>query len=128
MNKPNFFAGAYDVSPEHPSDWSVVPVLGMSEKSSLSGKLLRDVAWRKYQYILTWDAMSKDDFDDLEELFNYSYDSGTEITFTYGKWSWSSSGVQVLGTISDRVRTAGSGADVYYSKVTITLTEVEKRT
>lgn len=127
MLKPRFQCGTYDVIPEHPSDWEVRPILGISEKTSLDGSHLRDVAWRKYEYVLTWDAMSKTDYDNLEQLFNYHYDSGTNITFTYEKWSQSASGVSVVGKMSDRKRAGGSGNTMFYSKVEIVLTEVTKR-
>jgi len=127
ISKPRFQCGSYDVSPEHPSDWEVRPLLGISEKTSLSGSHLRDVSWRKYEYVLNWDAMSKSDYDDLEELFNYHYDNGAAITFTYTKWPQSSSGISVAGNLSERKRAGGSGNTLFYSKVDIVLTEIQKR-
>ena len=128
MLEPQFVCGAYDVSPEHPSDWVIRPLHGTSEKVSLDGTSLKDIAWRKYEYVLIWDAMSVDDYDDLEELFNHHADEGTDITFTYGKWPQSASGVTVVGKMSDRARAGGSGNTLYYSKVVITLTELASRT
>lgn len=127
MTKPRFQCGAYDVSPEHPSDWTVKPLLAISEKDSLDGSRLKDVLWRKYEYVLVWDAMSKTDYDNLETLFNYSHDTPANITFTYPKWSQSASGATVVGRLSDRGRAGGSGSSIFYSKVTIVLTEISKR-
>lgn len=127
LAKPRFQCGSYDVSPEHPSDWEVENVVGDSETTSLGGTTLRDIAWRKYQYTLKWDAINNEDYDDLEELFNHYYDTGEPITFTYQKWPQSYSGVLVMGNMSKRGKVAGSGREFFYSDVTITLTEINPR-
>lgn len=125
LTKPRFQCGAYDVSPENPSDWSVSEDIGINSQTTLGGELREDMTYRKYVYQLTWDAMSVDDYDDLLEIVQYSLDNGLPITFTWGKFPSSTSGVGVRVRMGARDRRGGSGSTGYYSTVTIVITEVE---
>lgn len=127
MNKPLFVSGSYSSQPEHPSDWQVNNPTGENVMETLGGTRVVDTAYRKYEYVLIWDAMSKVDYDDLEETINYHIDTPATLTFTYPKWPWSNSGVSVIARLSPRGHALGSGYTQFYSKVTITLTEVSAR-
>ena len=125
--KPNFVCGAYNVSPEHPSSWEIPALAGIAKNTTLDGTDVKDVAWRKFEYRLTWEAMSKEDFEDLEELINNHLDNGTDITFTYAKFPNTDSSVLVQCDPLSRSGVAGSGSTFYYQEVTLTLTEVSGR-
>lgn len=127
MLKPRFVCGAYDVSPEHPSDWEIENLVEKDEQTTLGGELTIDVVHRKYIYTLSWEAMSVGDFDDMEELINYSLDNDLDITFTYPKWPQVVSGATVRIDMPRRVRRGGSGSTAYYSTVILNLKEVSKR-
>lgn len=127
MDKPRFQTSSYDFSPEHPSDWQVDPLIGENVQTTLSGEGVVDTSYRKYQYVLTWEAMSKSDYDSLEEVINDHIDNAAALTFTYVKWPQSTSGVSVIGRLSSRKRAGGSGNTAFYSQVTVTLTEVSAR-
>lgn len=127
MNKPSFSAGIYSVTPEHPSNWYIKQMQGVSRNTTLDGTDTKDLSWRKYQYTLMWDAMSKADFEALEELINYHLDSGTDISFDYEKFPKTTSVIPVHIEPLDRVMVAGSGSTFYYQNVYITITEVNSR-
>jgi len=128
MNKPLLVCSTYTAQPEHPSDWKVEQVVGENVSLTLDGTSVADRFYRKHKYILQWDAMSKEDYDDLSDLINYHLDNNTDITFTYEKWgALASSGVDCIGKLSARGFRAGSGSSYYYSSVTLELTEISKR-
>lgn len=127
MNRPNFVCSTYNVTVEHPSDWTVNRVVNKSVQTSLGGTQMEDMYYRKYSYVLRWDAMIDSEYDDLEELINYSIDNDANITFTYRKWSQSLSGIAVRAILPARKKKAGSGEDNYYSSVELYLTEVSAR-
>ena len=127
MDKPNFVCGAYDVSPEHSSDWEINNLIEKDEQTTLGGELTTDMVYRKYVYTLSWDAMSVGDYDDLEELINYSLDNDLDVTFTYAKFPSTVSGVTVRIDMPRRTRRGGSGATSYYSSVNLILKEVSKQ-
>lgn len=127
LNKPRFQCGTYDITPEHPSDWSVSEDIGMNSLTTLGGELRQDITYRKYVYELTWDAITVDDFDDLLELVQYSLDNGIPIVFTYEKFPSSYTGVGTRVSVSKRSRRGGSGSTGYYSTVTLVITEVSAR-
>jgi hypothetical protein len=124
MNRPNFVCGSYDVSPEHPSDWEVQNIVEKNSQTTLAGTLVEDILYRKYKYKLDWDAMTCDDYEDLEELVNYSIDNNLPVTFTYGKWDSSRYGVSCRLDLGYRIRRGGSGTTGYYSTVSLIITEV----
>lgn len=127
MNKPNLVCGSYNVSPEHPSDWDVPAASAIAKNTSLGGTDLKDTMWRKYTYVLSWEAMSLTDFENLEDLINYHNDSGTPISFVYEKFRQSSTIQLVHADPLTRKRTGGSGKVLYYQNVTLTLVEVNPR-
>jgi hypothetical protein len=127
MNKPNFQCGAQNVTVEHPVTWTVEPIHSVVNNVTLDGTHLKDTLWRKYKYTLKWDAMSNDEYDDLEALVNEHVDSNLPVTFTYEKWSQASSGVSCVMEISSRDFRGGSGNTTYYSQVSVILTELEAR-
>jgi hypothetical protein len=61
------------------------------------------------------------------EIYNKHLDDSEDITFTYGKWSVASAGVVCKMLVSGRGFVAGDGDTLYYSKVSIVLTEVNPR-
>lgn len=128
MIKPNFVCGSFIVNPEHPSDWSIVTPKAIARHTSLNGTENKDTMWRKYEYSLVYRAMSKDDFEALQELINYHNDSGEHILFTYEKWPESTIPVEVNCDPMTRNRAAGSGKLLYYQGVTLVLTEAYPRT
>ena len=127
MTKPRFVCSTYDVSPEHPSDWEFNIIEGKSNDTTLDGTIVKDLAWYKFGYVLTWEAMSVEDFDDLIELYLYHQVNGSDLTFTYDKFPQSESGVKVSMEMPSRSRTGGSGNTNYYSQVKINLVEIAKR-
>lgn len=127
MNRPTFVCGSYNVSPEHPSDWEIKNIVEKDSQTTLGGNLIEDILYRKYQYILDWDAMSCEDYENLEELVNYSVDNNLPVTFTYIKWQNSRDGVQCRLDLNYRKRRGGSGVTGYYSEVSLVITEVEAR-
>lgn len=126
MNKPLFVCGNLSKQPEHPSDWSVQALHGIAQRRTLDGTEVKDLTWRKYQYTLTWDAMSISDYEAMLQLVNKHNDEGLPITFTYGKFASSSSGVEVFVEPLSRARRGGSGS-TYYQNVTIVLVEKNSR-
>ena len=127
MLKPRFVCGAYDVSPEHPSDWEIENLVVKDEQTTLGGELTADVLYRKHIYTLSWDAMSVGDYDDIKELVDYALDNDLDITFTYPKFPPTVSGVVVRIDMPKRTRKGGSGSTSYYSSVVLVLKEVSKR-
>lgn len=127
LSAPRFVCGPYTVTPEHPAHWVRKNLVGESVVRTINGKELVDVVHRKYEYALVWDAMSKTDFDSLEELFNYHKDSSVPVSFLYYKWSSSASPVDCVMSMGDQGFVAGDGNALYYSSMTIVLTEITKR-
>jgi hypothetical protein len=127
MNKPLFTCGALTAQPEHPSDWSVKVDSAIVESTTLGGTSLKDVMYRKYSYILKWEAMSKTDYQNLQALINYHNDTGTSINFVYTKWAESSVVREVVADLLERDRMMGSGSVTYYQTVTLTLKEKNSR-
>lgn len=127
MDRPSFTTINYSCSPEHPSDWQVDPLIGESVQTTLSGNEVVDTSYRKYRYVLKWEAMSKADYDALEQVINDHIDNSNPLEFVYVKWLQSTSGTNVIGRLSSRQRAGGSGNTQFYSQVTLTLTEVEPR-
>lgn len=127
MNKPQLTKGVTTITlGEHPSDWTVNNIVGDNTQTSLYGTDFIDVNYRKYEYVLTWDAMWSTDYEALEDMINDAIDDGSSLTFTYPKFPSSSSGVEVVARLSSRDRAGGSG-ESYYSKVVLTLKEVNKQ-
>lgn len=128
MTKPTFeCVGTTTVQPEHPSDWSVESIIGKAQSRTLDGTEVKDLTWRKYEYVLTWDAMSLTDFEALAALIEFHNDNGLSILFTYDKFASSISGVEVFADPLTRKRKGGSGASQYYQNVELRLTEVNSR-
>lgn len=120
MTRPRVICGPHNVQMQHPSDWQIPVVQGGVTVESLNGTLLKDVPWRKYQYVLIFEGMDRADFEDLEDLVNYANDFGVAIQFTYDRWRQSQSGVFVQADLIGRDFVAGC-----YQKVTLTLTELD---
>jgi hypothetical protein len=127
MNRPLLVCGSLSASPEHPSDWSIDVQSSISQNTTLNGTVTKDVMYRKYIYVLTWEAMSKTDFDELNTLINYHNDNSQNILFTYTKWAQSATVREVVSLPLERSMRAGSGSSNYYQSVTLTLIEVNKR-
>lgn len=128
MNKPRFVVDTYDVSIEHPSDWSIERKVVKSSQETLSGSLTEDVFYRKYIYTLKWSAMSVSDFDDILEVVNYCDDNDLTLTFIYDKFPQTDgAGTNVRVDLNRRDRTGGSGVTNYLSNVEIVMTEVGSR-
>jgi len=108
----------------HPSSGSYIePIWISADNITLGGKTRREVMARKYRYTLNYDVMDTDTYDALETVVN----GLVAITFTYAKWTQSTAGVSVLADLSSREPVAGTGSTGYWSKVTLTLTEVSSR-
>lgn len=101
----------------------IEPIWIEAKNTTLAGKTRQDVMARKYRYILFYEVMSVSRYNALEAIAN----GLVAVTFTYGKWPQSESGVSVLVEISARELVAGAGANTYWSSVTVTLTEVNSR-
>jgi len=127
MNKPQFICGNLTVNPEHPSNWSVQAIHGTAQTRTLDGTEVKDLTWRKYEYTLTWEAMSLADFEALEQLVNKHNDETTTMTFEYAKFTSASSPVEVFCEPLDRTRKGGQGNTQYYQNVVIKLIEVNSR-
>lgn len=127
MNSPKFIAGSYTVQPEHPNGWSVNPIGGYVKNITLGGTQVKDVMYRKYEYILSWDSMHKDDFELLQQLVNYHNDEGENILFSYNKFESTTSPIECHCDLLERSFASGSGSSDYYQSVTMTLTEVSSR-
>jgi hypothetical protein len=126
MNNPTLQFGATTITLPMPSDWSVKPIVGENQQTSIGGADFVDVAYRKYEFELIWDAIWSTDYDTLEDLINDAIDAGDTVWFDFDKFPQSSDGVDVIARLSARDRTGGSGQS-YYSKVVLTLREVEAR-
>lgn len=122
MGKPNLVCQNLNVTTEHPQNWSIPPVSGGVEVESLNGSTLKDIPWRKYQYVLSWEAMSKDDFEDLEDLINLHSDFGLSIAFHYERWRQTDTTIYCSGKLLARSFAAGC-----YQEVELTLTELDSR-
>lgn len=127
MQEPRFVCGDLNYTIEHPSSWKISPIVGKLEETTLGGNQVKDISYRKYKYDLVWDAMSKEDYDKLEAIYNWHLDTNINVTFTYAKWSQASAGIDCIMALSPREFVAGSGDTFYYSKVTVSLIEEVKR-
>jgi len=106
-----------------PDEAIIVPIWVSAENTTLGGKTRRDVMARKYQYTFKWKYMNDTDYTALETVIN----TLVAATFTYGKWPQSTSGVDCLGTLSQRKLEVGVGDSSFFSSVTLTLIEEENR-
>lgn len=127
MNKPQFVCNGNTVEVEHPSNWGVQAIHGTAQTRTLDGTEVKDLTWRKYEYSLTWDAMSLADFEALEQLINVHNDETKPITFEYAKFTSANSPVEVFIEPLDRTRRGGQGNTQYYQNVTLKLIEVNSR-
>jgi hypothetical protein len=128
LNYPKFQVGSYNVDIEHPSNWSLKHVTGENMKNTLGGQTMTDILYRKYEYSLKYDAMSKTDYDNLLLVMNYALDNDAEILFTYNKWTQTQEGVYVNMRLSDRGFRGGQGNVLFYSGISVELIEIYSRT
>jgi hypothetical protein len=106
-----------------PSEASIIPLWQSCENVTIGGINKRGVRERKYQYTMKWKHISVIDYDNLESEIN-----GLEPKlFTYQKWPQSTNGILCFGVLSPRRLEYGTGDSMYWSSVTLTLTEVESR-
>ena len=110
---------------ENPSGWQVKPIIGRSESLSLDGSTLNDFSYRKFEYELKWDAISKEEYEKLEELYVFHLDESKDVFFQWDKLPRTEVGVTCKMKLSARGFVAGSGNELFYSQVTLLLTEVE---
>jgi hypothetical protein len=122
---PLLQVGAVIVALENPSSWSVEQIMGDTELTTLSGKTLTQVSYRKYKFILEWEAIFTDKYNTLEGQVNSAIDQGLSCLFTWVKWPQSSSGVTVKARLSVREKVAGAGT-TYYSGVKLVLTQISR--
>jgi hypothetical protein len=106
-----------------PDAATISPIWISAENLTLGGKTRRDVMARKYQYTMSWNYMSVNDYNALETVIN----ALSSATFTYAKWPQSTSGVSCLGKLADRKLVYGVGDTSFYSNVTLTLIEENSR-
>ena len=119
ISRPTFGAATMPF----PDETTIDPIWVSAENTTLGGKTRRDVMARKYQYTFKWKYMNDTDYTALETVIN----ALVAATFTYGKWSQSASGVDCLGTLSQRKLELGVGDSSFFSSVTLTLIEEENR-
>lgn len=100
-------------------------LIDKSSVETINNRTAWDARSKKYQYVLTWDFITVDDYDDLETLVN----NFEALTFIWNKYDITKSpGVSVLATLSNRIPvTAGTQITGFYSNVSLTLIEVNKR-
>jgi len=108
-----------------PTDSTRDYILLKAEATTIGGKTRWDVFGRKYTYKLNYDFVSVSDYESMETLVN----NLTEQTFIWDKYdSCDSTGVSVLAELSSRQpKTPGNKDTGFYSKVTLTLSEVSSR-
>jgi len=107
-----------------PTDSSREYILKKAEQETLGGKTRWDVMARKYRYIIHWSHMNVADYDALEGEIN----NLTAQTFTWDKYTSTSSGISVLAVLKERTpKTPGNQSTDFYSDVTLELTEVSSR-
>jgi len=124
LEKPTLSSLTGTVTLPHPSKGTkIIPIWVQAKHTTLGGKTRQEVMARKYQYVLVYDVISVDTYDALED----KVEELVELTFTYGKWPQSTAGVTVLVELSARDLVYGTGSTNYWSKVTVTLTEVNSR-
>ncbi len=111
---------------EYPTNWTVTPMIGEAVGTTLNGQLKVDVMYRKYMYNLSYEALSKTDFEILQNAINGFIDSSTLPTFTYAKIAQASTGVVVKPRLSGETRIAGAGTG-YYVSVELELVEINSR-
>jgi len=119
ISRPTFGAATMPF----PDETTIDPIWVSAENTTLGGKTRRDVMARKYQYTFKWKYMNDTDYTALETVIN----ALVAATFTYGKWPQSTSGVDCLGTLSQRKLEVGVGDSSFFSSVTLTLIEEENR-
>lgn len=117
--------GTDQLTIRNPNDWSVDQVIGDSELTTVSGKLLTQTSYRKYRFILIYDSLWTGEYDDLEDFINGAIDNNLSLIFTWPKFPQSTSGTSVRAKLSPRKKVLGSGIN-YYSGVTLTLTQISK--
>lgn len=123
--KPTLYDGTDTITLEYPSDWNVEQVIGDTELTTLSGKLLTQTSYRKYRFSLIYDALWTDKYDELEDFINNVIDNGLSSTFTFDKWPQTVGGTIVRAILAPRKKVLGRG-ETYYSGVTLTLTQISR--
>ncbi len=100
-------------------------LINKSVVETAQNKTAWGVRSQKYRYVLTWNFMTVADYDALEILVN-DFDP---LTFIWDKYSTTiSPGISVLAQLSDRrAITVGTQTTSFYSKVALTLTEMDAR-
>jgi len=108
-----------------PSSSTQELLIDKSVVETAQNKTAWDARSKKYRYTLNWDFITVNEYDILEALVN----NFEALTFIWNKYSVTvSPGISVLATLSDRQSiTAGNQSTGFYSKVTLTLMEVNKR-
>jgi hypothetical protein len=106
-----------------PHDSSITMVEHGADVDTLDYETTRDIRAQKYRYDLKWDVMKVTTYDALETLINQN----EPLRFVYTKWPQSRNQVWVLGELGARELVAGTGSKYFWSKVSLTLTEVDPR-
>lgn len=122
MNRPTAICGTKSITLQHPITWNIPVLSAAAEDNSLNGTLLKDVPWRKYQYILKWPALNITDYNLLEDLVNVNNDYGLSITFQYDRWRNTTSPILVSAKLLNQGLAAGC-----YREVELILTEEDPR-
>lgn len=127
MIEPQFLCGSLNYSVEHPSGWEREVLVGSAENVTLGGVNTKDIVYRKYQYVLKWEAISLEDYEKLEAIYLAHLDQEVPVTFAYRKWESAFNGVDCMMKMSKQGFVGGSGETGYYSNITVTLAEVDNR-
>lgn len=106
-----------------PHDSSITLVEHGADVDTLDYETTRDIRAQKYKYDLKWDVMKVTTYDALEALI----EQNEPLLFVYTKWPQSRNQVWVLGELGTRELVAGTGSKYFWSKVSLTLVEVDPR-
>ena len=110
----------------YPTNWRISPVIGEVAATTLSGRTRSDILYRKYKYILSYDALSKNEYETLLAAINTSLDAGSTPLFSYDKIGEAVTPVAVIPSLSDAERVFGAGNE-YRIRITLELLEVTSR-
>lgn len=124
---PHLVTSLYDIYLPNPIDWDIDNVVGEGIKRTLDGTEVTDVYYRKHVFVLKWETMSVEDYNNLMQVINHQLDRSATITFTWGKWPETATGVAVFARVPKREFKAGKGSTAYYSKVELRITDAANR-
>lgn len=107
--------------------YSLVRDVKTDKQDAQDGTTLIDYTYRKYGVNLTYNASTREDFDNLADFLDTAFDNQEELEFKFAKVDKYTSYVVVDVELSEINFVGGSGDTDYYYSYSLVITEAVAR-